>query len=286
MKYQSIFRPDLFGGQSVIVTGGGSGIGRCIAHEFAALGATVILASRDPLKLTSVQNEITEDGGRAYSVVCNIRDESDVQRLFEETLRLTQRIDHVVNNAGGQFMSRPESISLKGWDAVLETNLTGTFLMCRAAYKNWMKDHGGTIVNIVADFWNGMPLMAHTGAARAGVVNLTQSLALAWVEQGVRVNSVAPGIIRSSGLTKYPPMVQQALKEMVKELPTKRLGTESEVSAAVVFLSSPAASYITGETMRVDGASSFYRQMMPIGDHKNFPRFEGFHRQANVPEDL
>lgn len=286
MAYQSIFRSDLFAGRTVVVTGGGSGIGRCIAHEFAALGATVVLASRDATKLTAVQNEIVEDGGRVYSVVCNIREEAEVQRLFAETLRLTQRIDCVVNNAGGQFMSRPESISLKGWTAVVETNLTGTFLMCRTAYQTWMRDHGGAIVNIVADFWNGMPLMAHTGAARAGVVNLTQSLALAWADSGIRINSVAPGIIRSSGLTKYPPMVQQALKEMMKELPTKRLGTESEVSAAVVFLCSPAASYITGETMRVDGASSFYRQMMPIADHDRSTRFDGFHRKADAPEDF
>ena len=171
-------------------------------------------------------------------------------------------------------MSPPEAIRLKGWNAVIETNLTGTFLMCREAHQQWMGKHGGAIVNIVANFWNGMPLMAHTSAARAGVANLTKSLALTWASNGVRINSVAPGIIKSSGLKTYPPMIITMLQEMKKETPAKRLGTESEVSSSVVFLLSPAAAFITGETVRVDGADSLYRQMMPIADHDKLPPYD------------
>ena len=183
-------------------------------------------------------------------------------------------------------MSAPEAIRLKGWKAVIDTNLTGTFLMCREAHQQWMGKNGGSIVNIVAKFWNGMPMMAHTSAARAGVSNLTKSLAIAWASSGIRINSVAPGIIKSSGLKTYPDAVIQMLAEMKKEIPAKRLGTESEVSAAVVFLLSEAAAFITGETIRVDGADSLYRQMLPIADHENLPAYDGFHRKADLPETL
>src|SRR5688572_23830904 len=125
MPYQSIFRSDLFAGQVGIVTGGGSGIGRCIAHELAALGAHVVIASRHEEKLNAVVAEIREDGGSADSIVCNIRDEEQVKSLMATTLKRHHRIDFLVNNGGGQFLSPVESISLKGWSAVIDTNLTG-----------------------------------------------------------------------------------------------------------------------------------------------------------------
>ena len=284
--YNSVFREGLFEGQVGIVTGGGSGIGRCIAHELAALGATVILASRKEENLVTTRDEILEDGGKVDILTCNIRDEDSVKALIGACIEKHGRLDFLVNNAGGQFMSPPEAIRLKGWNAVIETNLTGTFLMCREAHQQWMAKNGGAIVNIVANFWNGMPLMAHTSAARAGVSNLTKSLAMTWAPNGIRINSVAPGIIKSSGLKTYPPMIVSMLKEMKKETPAKRLGTESEVSSAVVFLLSPAAAFITGETMKVDGADSLYRQMMPITDHDKLPPYDGFHRKADLPDDL
>ena len=284
--FRSVFRPDLFAGQVAIVTGGGSGIGRCIAHELASLGALVVLASRDEQKLAAVKAEIETAGGRADTLVTNVRQEEDVVRLLRETLSRHGRLDHLVNNAGGQFMSPPEAISLKGWNAVLETNLTGTFLLCREAKKSWMGAHGGNIVSIVADFWNGMPLMSHTGAARAGVVNLTKSLALSWATFGIRVNAVAPGTIRSSGLKNYPPAIIGMLKDMKREIPAKRLGTEAEVSAAVLYLLSPAAAYTTGVTLAVDGGSSLYRQLAPVPDHARLAPWDGFHLDADVPDGV
>ena len=155
--------------------------------------------------------------------------------------------------------------------------LTGTFNVTRAVFNQVMSKKGGSIVSIVAEMWNGFPGMAHTGAARAGVVNLTKSLAVEWASRGVRVNAVAPGIIDGHGLTQYDPAFIEPYIASVREaIPTKRLGTESEISAAVTFLLSPAAAYITGETLRVDGASSLWRKPFPIDEHTASRPFDGF----------
>jgi citronellol/citronellal dehydrogenase len=287
LGYESIFKKDLFAGQVGIVTGGGSGIGRCIAHELAALGAEVVLASRDKSKLETVEREIVADGGRARTIACNIREEEQVKALIKSTIEQTGRLDFVVNNGGGQFLSPAEAITKRGFDAVIETNLTGTFLMSREAVVQWMSEHGGAIVNIVAEMWRGMPMMAHSGAARAGVVNLTQTCALEWAPYRVRVNAVAPGLILSSGFKNYPPPVQSAMKALPEQIPARRFGNESEISAAVVFLLSPAAAYITGDTLRVDGAESLYRQPFALPeDRPAWPAFKGFHRRSDLPEGL
>jgi citronellol/citronellal dehydrogenase len=283
MGYQSIFRNDLFADRVAIVTGGGSGIGRCIAHELASLGAVVVIASRDDAKIEGVRAEILEDGGRADAIRCDIRDELMVKELFDQTLERHHRVDFVVNNGGGQYISPIEAISLKGWKAVIETNLTGTFLVSREAMQRYMRDHGGAIVNVVAEMWRGMPMMGHSGAARAGVVNLTKTCALEWAQYKIRVNAVAPGMILSSGFKHYPEHTQKALSALPAQIPAGRFGTESEVSAAVMFLLSPGACYVTGETLRIDGASSLYRQPFPLAVAEDGPEFSGFHRSADVP---
>ncbi|MEI7555356.1 SDR family oxidoreductase [Candidatus Chlorohelix sp.] len=256
---RSIFRERLFDGHVIMISGGGSGIGRAIARELAVLGATVVICGRTLEKLEAVKAEIEAEGGKVHSIVCNIRDEEQVKQLFAQILEKCGRIDALVNNAGGQFLSPAEAITAKGWNAVIETNLTGAFFMCKAAQQVWMKEHGGAIVTIVADIWRGFPNMAHSGAARAGVVNLTQTLALEWAQYAIRINAVAPGLIDSSGLSKYPPEVQAMLAQLPRDIPAQRMGTEREVAAAVVFLLSPAAAFISGETLKVDGAGSLYR---------------------------
>jgi citronellol/citronellal dehydrogenase len=255
----SIFREGLFAGQTIVVSGGGTGIGRAIARELAALGATVILCSRSLAHLEPARDEIIAAGGTADARVCNIRDPAAVESFFAAVEQRHGLVHGLVNNAGGQFLSPAESITPKGWHAVVETNLTGAFLMSQAALRHGLREHGGAIVSIVAEMWRGFPGMAHTGAARAGVVNLTQTLALEWAQYRVRVNAVAPGIINSSGLRTYPEAVQARLAEYAAETPASRLGTEGEVAAAVIFLLSPAAAYISGTTLKVDGASSLYR---------------------------
>ncbi|MEM7353605.1 MAG: SDR family oxidoreductase [Acidobacteriota bacterium] len=268
----SVFRPGLFDGRTILVTGGGTGIGRAIARELASLGAHVVLAARDTARLNAAVSTIEADGGRASHVPVDIRDEDSVAALWEAVLEAHPRVDALVNNAGGQFPSPAEKISKKGWHAVIETNLTGSFLMAREAYNRYMAQHSGVIVNIVAEMWRGFPGMAHTGAARAGVVNLTKTLAVEWAHAGVRVNAVAPGTIEGDGLTRYDPaFIGPMLEQIRADAPFKRLGTEPEVAAAVTFLLSPAAAYISGETLRVDGASSLWRKSWEIRDHPRAP---------------
>lgn len=286
MAYDSIFRKDLFEGRVALVTGGGSGIGRCIAHELAALGAQVVIAARKVERLEEVVAEIRADGGRADHVTVDIRSAEAVEAAVATVVERHGRLDLLVNNSGGQFVSPAASISQRGWAAVIETNLTGTFQMCKAAFNSYMEAHGGAIVNVVADMWRGMPMMAHSGAARAGVVNLTKTLALEWADRRVRVNAVAPGMILSSGFKNYPEPVQAVLKTLPAEIPAQRFGTESEVSAAVLYLLSPAAAYVTGETLRVDGASSLYRHPFTLPTHEPFEAFDGFHRPADLPPGL
>lgn len=286
MAYQSIFRPNLFAGQAIVVTGGGSGLGRCTAHELAALGAEVALVGRKPDKLANVAGEIAEDGGRASTHVCDIRDEERVKATITAILAAHGRIDGLVNNAGGQYAAPLASITQKGWEAVVRTNLTGGFLVSRECYTQWMRQHGGAIVNIVADMWQGMPTMAHSGAARAGMVNLTETAAGEWAASGVRVNAVAPGWIASSGMDHYPPEMADSIRAMKTHVPLGRLGTESEVSAAIVFLLSEGASFITGATLRVDGAVPNNKVGYRFPPNPNPSRaYNGFHRSV-VPKVL
>ncbi|MAE94469.1 MAG: 2,4-dienoyl-CoA reductase [Deltaproteobacteria bacterium] len=286
-RFDSVFRPGLFAGQVHVVTGGGTGIGRCIAHELACLGAHVVVTGRRPEPLEETVDEIEAAGGEASFKLMNIRDEEQVAAVVGEIVAERGRLDGLVNNAGGQFPSPAEKIPAKGWRAVVDTNLNGTFIVSQAVFNHWMGEHGGAIVSIAADMWVGYPGMAHTGAARAGVVNLTRTLGLEWVRHGVRVNAVAPGVILSSGMLNYPPEVIARAAKGSRGFPPSRLGTESEVSAAVAFLLSPAAAFITADTLRVDGGASLYKtHFTPMGNHDRLPSWDGFHLSPRVPEEL
>jgi citronellol/citronellal dehydrogenase len=279
-RYASIFRSDLFAGEVAWVTGAGSGIGRCVAHELAALGATVILSGRKPEKLERVAAEIREDGGRCEAHAFDIREEDQVKAAIADVLTRHARIHHLVNNAGGQFPAPLAAISKKGFDAVVATNLTGGFLMAREVVVQSMQRHGGAIVNMTADMWNGMPGMGHSGAARAGMVNLTKTAAYEWAAFGVRVNGVAPGWIASSGMDSYQGAVKAIIPRLREHVPLRRLGTEAEVSAAITFLLSPAAAFITGVTLAIDGGAPLGTAMFPGADHDRSQAFDGFHRSS------
>lgn len=285
--FASIFRPGLFAEHTFVVTGGGSGIGRCTAHELASLGAHVALLGRNPDKLASVEAEIIEDGGSARTYAGDIRDEQRVVEIIEEILADRGRIDGLVNNAGGQYRGELKSISTKGFEAVVRTNLVGGFIMMREIYNRVMAEHGGVIVNMIADMWEGWPMYAHSGAARAGMFNLTQSAAAEWGHSGVRVNAVAPGSIASSGLDTYDAEDDAYMqRDLTQEMALQRWATESEVSAAIVFLLSPGASFITGSVIRVDGgAPSSSRVWVEVPPARNNEEFSGFHR-AVKPEIL
>ena len=286
MAFDSIFKADLFQGQTLIVTGGGSGIGRCTAHELAALGAHVVLVGRKPEKLQQVAQEISEDGGRASWQACDIRDEEAVKALVSQVIEAHGPIHGLVNNAGGQYPSPLASINQKGFETVLRTNLVGGFLMAREVFNQSMSKHGGAIVNMLADMWGGMPGMGHSGAARAGMDNLTKTAAFEWGYAGVRVNAVAPGWIASSGMDTYEGAFKALIPTLREHVPLKRIGTESEVSAAIVFLLSPAAAFISGSTLRIDGAASLGSRAWPLHQTQSpSAPFNGFHR-AYLPDVL
>jgi citronellol/citronellal dehydrogenase len=284
-SYASVFRPGLFAGQVHWVTGGGSGIGRCVAHELAALGAHVVVSGRTQGKLDRVAEEIAADGGRCSTVAFDIRDEDAVKAGVADVVARHGAVAGLVNNAGGQFPAPLMAISKKGFDAVVGNNLTGGFLMMREVFNQCMQQHGGAIVNMTADFRNGMPGMGHSGAARAGMSNLTQTAAFEWAHAGVRVNAVAPGWIASSGMDTYGGAMKALIPRLKQHVPLRRLGVEAEVSAAIVFLLSPAAAFISGVTLQIDGAASLGSEIFPLGDTARSAPFDGFHR-AVVPEVL
>ncbi|MCR4316234.1 MAG: SDR family oxidoreductase [Planctomycetes bacterium] len=251
-----IFRDDLFKDKSVLVTGGGSGIGREIALAFARLGASVTIGGRKVEKLAAVEKELREITDGVLTFSADIRDVEAVEKMFGAHGEKFGSLDFLVNNAGGQFPMPAMHFNKKGFEAVISTNLTGTFFVSQtAANKFFIPQNRGSIVSIVACVRRGFPGLAHTGAARAGVINLTMSLAVEWARFGIRVNSVAPGTIESSGLAIYPPEVLQKAKDANL---MHRFGAMEEIANAVIYLSSPAAAYITGETLYVDGGQSLY----------------------------
>lgn len=249
-----MLRADTFTDKVVLVTGGRSGIGYQIAKDFLQLGAKVIICSRKEDQLKIAADELVSFGELSYQA-CDIRKTEEIQALVSMIKDRYGKLDILVNNAGGQFPALAEYISDKGWNAVIGNNLNGTFTMTREmANAFFIPQKGGIITNITADVFRGFPGMAHTGAARAGVENMTKTLAQEWSEFNIRLNCVAPGIIESSGLDTYPKQIQDMFDQAKEAIPLQRFGTVEDVSNAVTFLSSPMAAYITGISLYVDGA--------------------------------
>ncbi|MDB4959894.1 MAG: short-chain dehydrogenase/reductase [Myxococcales bacterium] len=259
---QRIFAPGILRDQVAIITGGGSGIGLATALEMARLGAKVAICGRTAEKLETARAELAAIGP-VLAQPCDIREPAQVEAFVRAVIAQWGRIDIVVNNAGGQFPSPAQHISPNGFLAVIKNNLVGTFHVCREVANQWMiPNKGGRIVNVIANIYRGFPGMIHTGAARAGVENMTMTLAVEWSQFGILVNAVAPGIIKSSGTAQYPP---QILERGIAETPLKRAGTVDEVAASIVFLASPAAQFITGATLRIDGAQALWGRTWELG---------------------
>jgi NAD(P)-dependent dehydrogenase (short-subunit alcohol dehydrogenase family) len=269
-----IFRDGLFEGQVAIVTGGGTGIGAAITREFARLGAHVVIASRKADVIERAANGLTEQLGREVTgLVCDIRDRDGVKALVDQTLERFGRIDHLVNNGGGQFFAPAETITPNGFDAVVGTNLTGTWNLTRAVADGWMLANGGCVTNITMLTKRAFPGMAHSHAARAGVEAMTRTLSVEWAARGIRLNSVAPGYIASSGIKRYPQGLD-LIQTMQKVVPMKRLGTCDEVAWMVAFLHSAAGAYITGQTLTIDGGKELWGDYWPIPDPDPLPPIE------------
>ncbi|MEZ5143037.1 MAG: SDR family oxidoreductase [Acidimicrobiales bacterium] len=257
------FAPDLFAGRVALVTGGGTGIGRRTALGFARYGADVVVAGRTPETLEATAAEARSLGVRALAVPTNIRDVAQVEALRDAAYGELGRVDFLVNNAGGQFPALPSQISDNGWRAVVDLNLNGTWNMISRFMAPMAEARYGSIVNVVHTFSyeRGAPAFAHSGAARAGVVNLTKTMASYLVHHGVTINAFAPGPIDTEGLQENEieklGRTAEGFEVEITEVAGRgaRLGTAEEMAAIVLFLCSPAARYITGTSVIADGGS-------------------------------
>ncbi len=281
-EYQSVLRPGVFDGRTILVTGGGTGIGRCTAHELASLGAHVVIAGRREEVLAATASEIAEDGGRCDFETMDLRDAASVHDAVGRIVARRGPITGLFNNAGGQFSAPASKLSENAWQKVVDLNLHGTFRVTRAVFDASMKEHGGAVVSMLADIRSGYVGMAHSSAARAGIQNLTITLALEWARHDIRLNCVAPGTILAAGMRTYPTEVQEASVRGAGRIPAARLGTESEVSAVVSFLLSPGAAFVTGQTIAIDGGSSFQKSLLyDVAKHAPTSQYDGFHRRED-----
>ncbi|MEX0784245.1 MAG: SDR family oxidoreductase [Dehalococcoidia bacterium] len=253
-----VLQDDLFAGKTAIITGGGRGIGRVIARRFGALGANVVVAGRHIETLAEARDEIEGDGGVCLAHVTDIREVEQVDALVAATVERFGRIDFLINNAGGQFPARPSAISDRGWRSVVDLNLNGTWNMLSRVGPHLTAQKSGAVVNIVHVYTldRGAPAFAHSGAARAGVVNLTRTLAGYWARHNVTVNALAPGSIATEGLREreYAKLETADYEPLqLQDIPAHRLGDPEEVAEICAFLCSPAARYINGAVIVADG---------------------------------
>jgi NAD(P)-dependent dehydrogenase (short-subunit alcohol dehydrogenase family) len=247
-----------------VVSGGGSGIGRAIAYVLTRLGAQVVICGRRADKLAETAAGIEKRLGKMIvTKAMTIREPEQVHALFAETWQRFERLDVLVNSAGGQFPQAAIDFSVKGWNAVVDTNLNGTWYMMQSAAQHWRdRQRGGSIVNIVAVISRGMPQVAHTAAARAGVIYLSKTLSVEWAPLDIRVNCVAPGSIATDGLNVYP---REAAESFTVSNPMKRLGDVIDIAQSVVYLAAPTGKFITGEVLTVDGGRQLWGDDWPGG---------------------
>jgi NAD(P)-dependent dehydrogenase (short-subunit alcohol dehydrogenase family) len=249
-------------GKTAIITGGGTGIGKSMAVEFARAGADVAIASRKLEHLEPVAKEIEKLGKRSLAMAVDVRQEDQVQALVERTVKDFGRLDIMVNNAGASFRAKPEDISINGWNTVVQINLNGVFLGSKWAARHMIPQGGGVIINIASLAGVlGATMMSHYGAAKAAVMNLTKAHAVAWAKHGIRVNCIAPGPVETEGyievLTKMDKAAaDKAYKAVASRVAMQRWGKVHEIAYPAIFLASDASSFMTGETIVIDGGPS------------------------------
>jgi citronellol/citronellal dehydrogenase len=267
-KVPTVFRDDLFAGKTVLVSGAGSGLGRAIAALFARLGANLMICGRNEEKIEAAGDFFRSLGATVEHRAMTIRDPDQVASLIGDTWKCFGGLDVLVNNAGGQFPQPAIDFSPKGFTAVVDTNLNGSWYMMQAAARRWRDaEKPGAIVNIVADIWRGMPGIAHTAAARGGVVYLSKSVAVEWAPLGIRVNCVAPGCCETEGYGVYP---EEGVATYAEANPMRRSGDAQDIAEACVYLAAPSGKFITGEVMTVDGGQQMWGDPWPTGRPEYF----------------
>ena len=265
---QTVYRADLLAGQVAVVTGAGSGFGEAIACLFARLGADLAISGRNAEKLESARAFLAGFGGRVLAQPFNIRDPDACTAFIAHIWKEFGRLDVLVNNAGGQFPQAALDFKPKGWNAVIDNNLNGTWYMMQAAARQWVdnaargRGEPGNILNIVADVWRGMPGIAHTAAARAGVIYASKSVAVEWAPHGIRVNCIAPGCLETSGFAVYPP---EGAETYYEANPMKHPGDAWDVAEACVYLGTTSGKFITGEVLTIDGGQQLWGDPWPTG---------------------
>ena len=259
----TIYRDDLFKGQVVVVSGGGSGLGKAMAALFGRLGARIVICGRDQAKLDAVKTLFDVRGISCSIHSMSIREPEAVDAFFDQVFADEGKIDILINNAGGQFPQDALDLSPNGWRAVIDTNLNGSWNMMQAAAKRWRdRSAPGNMINIVADIWRGLPQMAHTTAARAGVIYASRTVAVEWAQYDIRVNCLAPGCCESSAFGRYPAEGAESFKQ---SNPMLRAGDEWDIAEGAVYLASPAGKFITGETLTIDGGQQLWGDPWPGG---------------------
>ena len=252
-----MFIPTLLKGQVAVITGGGTGIGLAIAKRLGALGARIVIGSRNSANLESGSAELRHAGLDPLTVQVDVRNPEQVDELVERSVRHFGHIDILINNAAGNFVCRAEELSPNGWNAVIGIVLNGSFYCSRAVGRHMIaRGEGGSIVSILANYvWTGSAGTIHSAAAKAGVMSMTQTLAAEWAKHRIRVNAVAPGPIESAGAAKQLWNTPEAVERITNLVPLKRWGTPEEIADSVAFLVAPGSGFITGEILTVDGGA-------------------------------
>lgn len=259
MTVAAMYPPGLLHGETAVVTGGGSGLGFAISEAFLSCGADVVIAARDQDRLAAAQRKLTEETNRYCTAMpCNVREEAEVERLRDYVLAKYGQATIIVNNAAANFPVPAERMTKRAFDAVIATDLFGTFNITRALVPQMLAAGRGAILNVTLPHPDrGFPNFAHCGAAKAAIVSLTASWAAEWGPRGIRVNGLAPGPVPTSGVGAH--MLSSgpsSFDYLVSEIPLRRLGTPEDIASAAVFLCSPLAGWITGQNLTVDGGSS------------------------------
>ena len=260
---RTVFASDTLKDMVVVVTGATGGIGRAIAWLFARLGAHVVLVGRNQTKLDALTARMSQRELKVSPYTADIRDPDAVQALFDAIWKTVGRVDILINSAGGQFPQAAIDVSVKGWNAVIDTNLNGTWYMMQAAARHWRDaGHPGSIVNIVVVTTHGLYGIAHSVAARSGVVGLSRSVAVEWAPLKIRVNCVAPGLIETEGWKVYSPEARAAYP---RSNPMMRAGSAWDIAEACSYLAGPSGGFVTGETLTVDGGGQLWGETWTTG---------------------